>query len=392
MRTKLLLSTAALALVLAAPGAYAQQPNGADMKRDPATTQNRANDQRAIPGKSNAAGQSTGQQPAANGHATDSNAEGQPAPRADDRDQARGQGRPDNDKAAAGDNRPPARDADEAKGRDHEQAGRDNDRDNNAAAQNRNAKDGDRDRARSGDNDRAQKDRPTAQEREPTNRPQRAEDANEKRRAEEANGNKRMDRDAKEDHGHVVERRAASLETREKTRLHSAIEKLRVREVTNVNFSVSVGVAVPASVTLQPVPTEIVEVIPEYRGYDFFVVRNEVVIVEPRTHKIVDVIERGGSARAESTTTSRERKLHLTEKQKTLIRQHSSRRTTTGASTRTETRIIEGEPIPQSVEIETFPEEVYREVPEVRSYRYIQRNNDIYIVEPGDRRVIETIR
>jgi hypothetical protein len=200
-----------------------------------------------------------------------------------------------------------------------------------------------------------------------------------------------MDRDAREDHGRVVERRSASLQTREKTRLHSAIEKLHVRAVTNVNFSVSVGVAVPASVTLQPVPAEIVEVIPEYRGYDFFVVRNEVVIVEPRTHKIVDVIERGGSARAESTTT-RERKLNLTEKQKTWIRQHSSRRTTTGTSTRTETRIIEGEPIPQSVEIETFPEEVYREVPEVRSYRYIQRNNDIYIVEPGDRRVIETIR
>jgi hypothetical protein len=30
-------------------------------------------------------------------------------------------------------------------------------------------------------------------------------------------------------------------------------------------------------------------------------------------------------------------------------------------------------------------------VPEVRSYSYIRRNDNIYLVDPGDRRVIEEI-
>jgi hypothetical protein len=31
-------------------------------------------------------------------------------------------------------------------------------------------------------------------------------------------------------------------------------------------------------------------------------------------------------------------------------------------------------------------------VPEVRSYRYIERGGDVYLVDPGSRRIIEEIR
>ena len=143
----------------------------------------------------------------------------------------------------------------------------------------------------------------------------------------------------------------------------------------------------PAGIVLHPVPSAIVDVIPAYRDYDFFVVRDEVVIVEPRSHQIVDVIERGGTARAQATTT---RKLHLTEKQRVYLREHARvPRVTTGTTT---AEIIEGEEVPSSVEIESFPEDVYQVVPEVREYRYIRQDGDIYLVEPGDRRVIEEIR
>jgi len=187
---------------------------------------------------------------------------------------------------------------------------------------------------------------------------------------------------------------SASLDPQKKTRVTTAFEKVNVRPVTNVNFSVSVGVAVPRTIEVHPVPTSIVEIVPQYRGYDFFVVRDEVVIVEPRTHKIVDVIERGPSrSRAETTTVHKPK---LSAHQREIIRRHAaSRRTvTTGTAPRSETttQITVGETLPDTVEIESFPETVYREVPSVREYRYIERGDDMYLVDPSSREVIEEVR
>lgn len=187
---------------------------------------------------------------------------------------------------------------------------------------------------------------------------------------------------------------SASLKTEQKTRLQQAVTKLDVKPVTSVNFSISVGTAVPRTVSLHRVPSTIVEIVPQYRGYDYFVVREEVIIVHPRTHKIVDVIERGGSSRA-SVSTTREKRVKLSDKQRSYIRQHATSRptttTTTGAAPRGQTTIVVGEEVPSSVEIESFPVEVYREVPTVREYRYIRSGSNVYLVDPGTRHVIEEI-
>lgn len=83
--------------------------------------------------------------------------------------------------------------------------------------------------------------------------------------------------------------------------------------------------------------------------------------------------------------------MSLSKHQREIIHKHASHRhVTTGTTTRVE-EIEVGRPLPESVEVETFPDDVYREVPEVRSYRYIRRNDNIYLVDPGDRRVIEEI-
>jgi hypothetical protein len=59
--------------------------------------------------------------------------------------------------------------------------------------------------------------------------------------------------------------------------------------VSNVNFSVRVGTAVPTSVRVVEVPDVIVEVHPEWRGFMYFVYNDEIIIVD-RGHKIVAVI------------------------------------------------------------------------------------------------------
>jgi Protein of unknown function (DUF1236) len=103
---------------------------------------------------------------------------------------------------------------------------------------------------------------------------------------------------------------------------------------------------------LQTLPSDVVEVVPQYRGYDFLVVRDEIVIVEPSTYKIVTVLPRSGGSAAASPAPSRSR-ASFTERDREVVRKHVraapvERRTAGSASTRVEIR--RGERLPDSVE------------------------------------------
>lgn len=179
-----------------------------------------------------------------------------------------------------------------------------------------------------------------------------------------------------------------NLNKEQETKISAAVSSTKVQPVTNVNFSLSVGTAVPSHVHLQPLPASIVSIVPEYRGYDFFVVREEIVIVEPRTHKIVRVIERSGPSRASAATSE---KIRLSDQDRAVLRRsvHGGRATT--GSSRSVERVTVGERLPTSVEITEFPDEVYQEVPAVRSYRYYRTDRGLFLVNPSDRTVIEEI-
>ena len=84
---------------------------------------------------------------------------------------------------------------------------------------------------------------------------------------------------------------SASLNTEQRTKIRETVIKGgNVNRVTNVNFNISVGTAVPRSVHLVTVPSTIVEIHPAWRGYLYFVVNDEIIIVEPGTLRIVAVI------------------------------------------------------------------------------------------------------
>ncbi|MEO6946739.1 MAG: DUF1236 domain-containing protein [Nitrobacter sp.] len=65
----------------------------------------------------------------------------------------------------------------------------------------------------------------------------------------------------------------------------------RIRPETNVNFSISVGTRVPREVHFHPLPAEIVTVYPDWRGYEFFLVRDQIIVVDPQTFEIVAVLD-----------------------------------------------------------------------------------------------------
>jgi len=84
----------------------------------------------------------------------------------------------------------------------------------------------------------------------------------------------------------------AKLTSDQRTKITTVFKSEHVTNVTNVNFSVSVGTRVPREgVHFYPVPTEVVTIYPQWRGYEFIMVNNRIVIVDPGTYEIVEIIE-----------------------------------------------------------------------------------------------------
>jgi hypothetical protein len=91
--------------------------------------------------------------------------------------------------------------------------------------------------------------------------------------------------------GNAATSATAAPPAEKRTQITSAIKQEKVDEVTNVNFNVSVGTTVPAGVRYHPLPSRIVEIYPEWRGYEFILVRGRYIILRPHTHEIVYIIE-----------------------------------------------------------------------------------------------------
>src|ERR1700736_5737154 len=91
--------------------------------------------------------------------------------------------------------------------------------------------------------------------------------------------------------GNAATSATAAPPPEKQTQISSAIRSERVEEVTNVNFDISVGARIPTSVRFHTLPSRIVEIYPEWRGYEFILVRGRYIIVRPQTHEIVYIIE-----------------------------------------------------------------------------------------------------
>jgi hypothetical protein len=83
---------------------------------------------------------------------------------------------------------------------------------------------------------------------------------------------------------------AAKLSTEQRTKITGIIRQHKVAS-EHLNVSISVGTRVPEHVHLYPLPVEVVEVYPEWRGYDYILVGDEILVIDPRSHEIVAILE-----------------------------------------------------------------------------------------------------
>jgi hypothetical protein len=83
---------------------------------------------------------------------------------------------------------------------------------------------------------------------------------------------------------------STTLSSDQTTRLHEIIAGGNLQRVNHADFALSVGTRVPNTVTLYAVPATIVDILPQYRGFEYVVVRDELVIVDPETLEVVAVL------------------------------------------------------------------------------------------------------
>jgi hypothetical protein len=83
----------------------------------------------------------------------------------------------------------------------------------------------------------------------------------------------------------------AKLSTEQRTKITTVIRDQHVAPVNDVNFAITIGTRVPREVSFHPLPAEIVTYYPEWRGYEYFLVRDQIIVVDPRTFEIVAVLE-----------------------------------------------------------------------------------------------------
>ncbi len=84
----------------------------------------------------------------------------------------------------------------------------------------------------------------------------------------------------------------AKLAPEQRTKITTVIREQHVQPVTNVNFEIRTGVRVPREgVKFYPLPQEVVTIYPQWRGYEFILVKDKILVVDPRTFEIVDILD-----------------------------------------------------------------------------------------------------
>ncbi len=151
------------------------------------------------------------------------------------------------------------------------------------------------------------------------------------------------------------------------------VERRAVQPTRDIGVSVSVGTALPERVRIERLPREIVDVRPQYRDYGVVVTERETVIVDPRTRRVVEVIGRRGGRDADEILVERIGRGSVREWRNPRI------------------DIREDVILPADAPLAALPEEYVERTPRYRGYRYVASGDEIAIVEPRSRRVVQII-
>ncbi len=92
--------------------------------------------------------------------------------------------------------------------------------------------------------------------------------------------------------GSAGSRANIDLTPEKRTRIHEAIMHERsAPRLRSVDFDVSVGARVPHAMRFLALPRTIVEIEPEWQGFDYFMIGDQIIVVNPRSMEIVAIVD-----------------------------------------------------------------------------------------------------
>jgi hypothetical protein len=184
-----------------------------------------------------------------------------------------------------------------------------------------------------------------------------------------------------------AERDRIQVTERERTTIQKSIDVQKAR--VDIDIDVNVGAPVPRNVTLYPLPAAIIDVNPRWRNYRYVVVQDEIVIINPQTYVVVEVIPVSGNTQVRATRSNRSVQLSMQQRQRLIT------------YARTECQTVLAEPsfqigvgvrIPERIELCPFEDVIVQEVGVVRPYRYFVVQNQVVLVDPSDHTIVEVLR
>ncbi len=210
-------------------------------------------------------------------------------------------------------------------------------------------------------------------------------------------------------------RGSINLEPRVAGNIRERLFQTRDRNTTR--FDVAIGTVVPGAARLRPVPTEYIETAPALRGYEYTVVDEDVVIVEPRTKRVVEVLGpagRGGyaasapvSGQAIATGAAVGAMQQQPQTASTMPASGSGnndgltmstgqrealRRDLLNQSQQAKLDISTGAQLPQTIEVAPIPQQSVANVPALQGLSYFVSNDRVVIVEPQRHIIVDVIQ
>ena len=99
---------------------------------------------------------------------------------------------------------------------------------------------------------------------------------------------------------HAMSNATAPTTAKDSLSLTSAQERTAWKDISRQansqmapsGFSPTIGVTVPTDISLKPVPAKAASQVPTLRPYDYALLQNRLLIVNPSNKKVVDVINR----------------------------------------------------------------------------------------------------
>lgn len=223
--------------------------------------------------------------------------------------------------------------------------------------------------------------------------------------------------------GREAQRGGVQLNPRQESRVRDIIEQRGGNRISRNEFDARIGAIAPPNVVFAPLPPDVVSIVPQYRGYDYVQVENEIAIIDPSDRRVVSMLDVGGPApygsgysgyeeregryggggyerreggRQAQRYGRRERgeaygyapRVRLDARQERTLYRGVMRQARENLR---QVCVHVGDRVPDSVDLAPVPRNVALDAPDVERYDYFVLNDQVVLVDPDSHVVVDII-